>query len=61
MKPGQQVVTSYCVGRVFSYDSSTKTVRVLHRLSQHHWVVKSYHRESVGDYRGFMWSMDDAF
>ena len=57
--PGQQVVTPYCVGRVFSRDSNTKTVRVLHRLSEHYWVVKSYHQESIGHYRGIMWSLSD--
>ncbi len=60
MIPGSQVVTNYCIGRVFSYDSNTKIVRVLHRLSEHHWVVKSYHEDSVGEYRGFMWHMSDA-
>jgi hypothetical protein len=60
MIPGDAVVTNYCIGRVFSYDSNTKIVRVLHRLSEHHWVVKSHHVESVSEYRGFMWEVSDA-
>jgi hypothetical protein len=61
MYPNQQVVTSYCVGRVMSYDPTTQIVRVLHRLSEHSWVVKTHHKDDVMEYRGMMWSMKDAF
>jgi len=61
MKPGDSVVTYYCIGRVFSYNPTQKQVRVLHRLSKHSWVVKNYHSDSVGEYRGIMWCMKDVF
>ncbi len=61
MKPNQPVVTSYCVGRVLSYDHTTKIVHVLHRLSEHSWVVKQYHKDAVMEYCGIMWTISDAF
>ena len=61
MKPNQPVVTPYCVGRVLSYDPTTKIVRVLHRLHEHGWIVKKHHVDSVGEYRGIMLEMSEAF
>ncbi len=61
MYPNQQVVTNYCIGRVLSYDPTTKIVHVLHRLHEHGWVVKKHHEDSVMEYSGVMWSMSDAF
>lgn len=61
MKAGEAVVTSYCVGRVMSYNSSTQRVQVLHRLSKHYWVVKNHHKDDVMSYKGILWSMSDAF
>lgn len=57
----QPVMTRYCVGRVLYHNPHTKIVRVIHRLSEHSWVVKDHHQDSVGEYRGFMWEMKDAF